>query len=107
MTTDKPSKNEDEYFVRLESERIERRKREQALLQGSEERKSHLMRCPKCGGHLDTVEFHRIQVERCPDCAGIWLDTGEIDAVVAHDDKGLLGRVMGDLMGSLKGRKGK
>jgi uncharacterized protein with PIN domain len=105
--TDKPSRNEDEYFAKLEAERLERKRRELALLANNDERKSHYMRCPKCGGHLETVEFHRVQVDRCPDCGGIWLDNGEIDAVVAHEDKGLLGRALGDLMSSLKGKKGK
>lgn len=105
--TEKPSRNEDEYFVKLEAERLERKRKEQAALSTDTERKSHYMRCPKCGGHLDTVEFHRVQVDRCPDCAGIWLDNGEIDAVVAHEDKSLLSRALGDFMGSLKGKKGK
>lgn len=103
-TTDKPSRNEDEYFLKLDAERIERKKAEQAKLNQNEERKSHHMRCPKCGGHLVTEEFHRIQIDRCPDCSGIWLDNGEIDAVMAHEDKGLLSRALGDFMGSLKGK---
>ena len=105
--TEKPSRNEDEYFAKLEAERLERKRKEQAALANDSERKSHYMRCPKCGGHLETIEFHRVQVDRCPDCAGIWLDNGEIDAVVAHEDKGLLSRARGDFMGSLKGKKGK
>ncbi len=105
--TEKPSRNEDEYFAKLEAERLERKRKEQAALANDSERKSHYMRCPKCGGHLETVEFHRVQVDRCPDCAGIWPDNGEIDAVVAHEDKRLLTRALGDFMGSLKGKKGK
>jgi uncharacterized protein with PIN domain len=107
MTTDKPSKNEEEYFVRLESERIERKRRERARLTEDAEHRSHYMRCPKCGGHLETLEFHRVQVERCPDCHGLWLDHGEIDAVVGHDDKGLFTRVLGEFMSSLRGMKRK
>ena len=103
-TTDKPSRNEDEYFLKLESERIERKRAEQAKMSQNEERKSHYLRCPKCGGHLVTEEFHRIQVDRCPECHGIWLDNGEIDAVVSHEDKSLLSRALSDFMGSLKGK---
>ena len=106
MSTDnKPSKNEDEYFVRLESERLERRRQALAKLSTDVERKSHYMRCPKCGGQLVTEEFHRVQVERCPECHGLWLDNGEIDAVVAHEDKGLFTRALSEFMGSLKARK--
>ena len=103
-TTDKPSRNEDEYFLKLDAERIERKRAEQAKMSQNEERKSHYLRCPKCGGHLVTEEFHRVQVDRCPECHGIWLDHGEIDAVVAHEDTGLLSRALGEFMGSLKGK---
>jgi hypothetical protein len=104
-TIDKPSRNEDEYFVKLEAERLERKRLEQAKLAQNSERTSHYMRCPKCGGSLVTEEFHRVQVDRCPECHGLWLDAGEIDAVLKHEDKGLLGRALGDFMGSLKGKK--
>jgi uncharacterized protein with PIN domain len=104
-TTEKPSKNEDEYFARLEAERLERKRLEMETLTRDAERKTHYMRCPKCGGHLVTEEFNRVQVDRCPDCSGVWLDHGELDAVMRHEDKGLLGRALGEFMGSLKGGK--
>ncbi|HSB53504.1 MAG TPA: zf-TFIIB domain-containing protein [Gemmatimonadales bacterium] len=106
MTTEnKPSRNEEEYFAKLEAERIERKRAEQAKLNESAERKSHYLRCPKCGGHLKTEEFHRIQVDRCPDCHGVWFDGGEIEAVLHATDRGFLSRTLGDFMGSLR-RKG-
>lgn len=104
-TEQKPSRNEEEYFAKLEAERLERKKAELAKLAEDAERKSHYLRCPKCGGHLVTEEFHRIQIDRCPDCHGVWLDQGEIDAVMKFEDKGLLSRALGEFMGSLKGRK--
>jgi Zn-finger nucleic acid-binding protein len=52
-----------------------------------------------------TEEFHRVQVDRCPECHGVWLDAGELDAVLKHEDSGLLSRALGDFMGSLKGKK--
>jgi acetyl-CoA carboxylase beta subunit len=103
MTTEnKPSRNEEEYFAKLEAERIERKRAEQARLTEDAERKSHYMRCPKCGGHMVTEEFQRVQVDRCPDCHGLWLDAGEIDAVLKASDKGLLSRALGEFMGSLR-----
>jgi len=104
-TEQKPSRNEEEYFAKLEAERLERKKAEQAKLAADAERKSHYMRCPKCGGQLVTEEFHRVQIDRCPDCHGLWLDRGEIDAVMKFEDKGLLSRALGEFMGSLKGKK--
>jgi hypothetical protein len=106
MTTEnKPSRNEEEYFAKLEAERIERKRQEQARLAQDAERKSHYMRCPKCGGRLKTEEFHRMQVDRCPDCHGAWFDGGEIEAMAHASERGFLSRALGDFMGSLR-RKG-
>jgi Zn-finger nucleic acid-binding protein len=101
----KPSRNEEEYFARLEAERIERKRKELARLETDRERKSHYMRCPKCGGQLVTEEFHRVQVDRCPDCHGLWLDAGEIELVVEHEDKGVIRRALGEFLASLGRRK--
>jgi len=100
----KPSRNEEEYFKKVEAERLERKRLEQARLSEDMEKKSHYMRCPKCGGHLQTVEFHRVQVDRCTDCQGLWLDAGEIDLLTASEDKGLFTKALGEFMGSLRGK---
>ena len=105
MTTEnKPSRNEEEYFARLEAERLERKKAEAAKRAVDEERQSHHMRCPKCGGHLVTEDFHKVQIDRCPDCQGVWLDAGEIDAIVHMQSQGFMSRAVGDFLGSLRGK---
>ncbi len=104
MPEQKPSRNEEEYFAKLEAERLERKRLELARLASDQERKSHYLRCPKCGGHLVTEEVHRIQIDRCPDCHGVWLDQGELEGLRSTNDRGLLGRALGDLVGSLKGK---
>jgi hypothetical protein len=106
MSTDKPSRNEDEYFAREDAERIARLRAKGQAEQIAAERKSHYMKCPKCGANLTTETFHGIQIDRCPDCLGIWLDDGEIATLMKADDPSMLGRVMGDLWSTLKGRKG-
>jgi hypothetical protein len=106
MTTEnKPSRNEEEYFAKLEAERLERKRLEQAKHAADAERKSHYMRCPKCGGRLITEEFHHLQVDRCPDCHGVWLDAGEIDAVMHLEERGIMSRALGEFMGSLRGKR--
>jgi len=36
------------------------------------------MKCPRCHAEL-AIEMHEgIEVDRCPDCGGMWLDYGEI-----------------------------
>jgi len=105
--TDKPSRNEDEYFARQEREMLEKQ-REQARRAAHEaERKSHYLKCPKCGADLVAQDLHGVQVDRCPECQGMWLDAGELEAVARHDDKGLIGRVFGDVLSSLRGKSDK
>jgi hypothetical protein len=103
MATDKPSQNEDEYFARLEAELIQKQRAEQQKEAAQAERRSHYMKCPKCGADLETIEEHGVHVDRCPECHGIWLDQGELDVVMKHSDPGLLGRVFGNFLG--KSRK--
>ena len=99
------SRNEEEYFAKLEAERIERKRQELNRLARNAERKSHYMRCPKCGGELQTEQFHRVQVERCPDWEGLWFDAGEVEHVMGQEDTGLLRRALGDFLASLRSGK--
>jgi uncharacterized protein len=103
--TDKPSRNEDEYFAREEREKLERQRQQALKLAQETERKSHYMKCPKDGHDLITESFHGVQVDRCNHCNGIWFDGGEVDTIMAHEDKGLLGRVLGDVLTTFKGKK--
>jgi hypothetical protein len=101
MTTDKPSRNEDEYFVKQEAEllRKQRIQAEAALIEA--ERKSHYMKCPKDGYDLASSLYHGVQIETCPHCGGMWLDAGELDAVAHEDRPGLLTRVLSDAFTTL------
>jgi uncharacterized protein len=102
MTTDKPSRNEDEYFAKEAAELL-RKQREQADAAAREaERKSHYMKCPKDGYDLTSSVYHGVQIETCPHCGGMWLDAGEIDAVAHEERPGLLTRVLSDAFSSLR-----
>ncbi|HXF76107.1 MAG TPA: zf-TFIIB domain-containing protein [Methylomirabilota bacterium] len=48
-------------------------------------------RCPKCGGNLEGYTFHGVALDRCPKCGGIWLDQGELEAIVTKLRRGPLG----------------
>ena len=69
--TDKPSRNEDEYFARQEREKLERQRAEALKTAQAAERKSHYMKCPKCGHDLTTEGFHGIQIDGYPNCNGV------------------------------------
>jgi hypothetical protein len=80
--TDKPSRNEAEYFARVESDRV-RSMRERAEQEAKEaERRSHFMKCPRCGADLRVEHFQHIEVERCPECEGLWFDHDEAQRLV-------------------------
>jgi Zn-finger nucleic acid-binding protein len=41
----------------------------------------HFMKCPKCGMGLIEIDYRGIKVDKCSACEGVWLDSGELDAV--------------------------
>lgn len=91
--TDKPSKNEDEYFARRDAELL-RQQREAARKSAVDaERKSHHMKCPKCGYDLLTADWDGIQIDQCPNCHGIWFDAGEAEQLLRSPKPGILARV--------------
>jgi Zn-finger nucleic acid-binding protein len=103
MSTEKPSRNEDEYFAQQNAEllRKQREKMEAAAIEA--ERKTHYMKCPKDGYDLASSEFHGVQIETCPHCGGMWLDAGELE-VVAHEERpALMTRVLSEALSAFRG----
>jgi hypothetical protein len=93
----KPSESEDEYFARLEFERRKHEAREREGKAAETERQKVLAvakgRCPKCGAPLVALQFRNVEIDKCSNCGGVWLDTGELEAITPSDDKGFLGSV--------------
>jgi protein-arginine kinase activator protein McsA len=87
---EKPSKAEDEYFVRQELERRKKWAQEHAATMAIEEKERvkqlHYMKCPKCGMDLKEIELHGVKVDQCANCGGVFLDAGEIDQISKHDN---------------------
>lgn len=104
MSTDKPSRNEDEYFVKQDADLI-KRQRELAESAATEaERQTHYMKCPKDGYDLSSSQYHGVQIETCPHCGGMWLDAGELETVSHEERPALFTRVLSDAFSSLRGR---
>lgn len=105
---DKPSGNEEEYFHKLEREKLEKLKKEAAARRAEEEkharRKLHHMHCPKCGHDLVEERYHGVNVDRCTSCRGIWFDAGEAESLL-DKDPGALQSFFGDLVSGLGGGK--
>jgi len=79
---EKPSRNEEEYFARVEAERLKTLKSSAEIEARLAERRSHFMKCPRCGADLRVEHYSGIEVERCPECHGIWFDAQEAERLV-------------------------
>ncbi len=91
MALDKPSDKEDEFFVKMEMERVkklrselDKKRKEESTKQRKE---THWMKCPKCGADLEEVEYRKVMIDRCKECGGIWLDKGELELLAKDEGK--------------------
>jgi len=99
MPIDKPSDKEDEFFLKMEAERLKKyrseldKKRDEIK---SGQKHDHWMKCPKCGIDLEEVKYQEVMIDRCNKCQGIWLDAGELDLLVKCEaPAGFLGKLFG------------
>ena len=42
--------------------------------------------CPKCGSDMRSYERNRVHVDQCTGCGGLFLDRGELEALVAAEN---------------------
>jgi hypothetical protein len=91
------NENEEEYFIRLEFERAKKVEEELKKKMLEDERSSikelHYMRCPKCGMQLVEIDYKGIKIDKCTECNGVWLDHGELEAIV-NLDKSVISRLL-------------
>jgi Zn-finger nucleic acid-binding protein len=40
------------------------------------------MICPACKSDMIVVEYHRIELDYCPGCHGVWFDSGELELLL-------------------------
>ena len=41
----------------------------------------HSIECPKCGHGMTEITYGEVTIDRCTNCAGLWFDTGEAEAL--------------------------
>ena len=96
---DKPTQNEDEYFARedaLKKQKLALEKAKELAQKEKEELKQrHWMHCPKCGMELQTINFRDLEIDRCFNCNGTWLDAGELEKIAVAEKSGT---VMGSIL---------
>ena len=96
---EKPSRNEDEYFVKLDADLMKQRRAQLDAERAKQERASHFMKCPKCGGDLAERDMGGVKIDQCGDCRGVWLDAGELE-LVRDTRKSGISRFVDDLFGT-------
>ena len=97
---DKPSRNEDEYWAKVDAELLKSRR---AALDAEREqaRKTEQQnKCPRCCVDLKEQVHHSVKVDVCPSCGGVWLDKGELEMLEHLPREG-----RGGLFGSMFGLK--
>ena len=97
-TDEKPSRNEDEYFGKINLELIHEMRVKLDAERRQAERNAHHNKCPRCGGDLAETHTEMVKIDECGDCGGIWLDKGELDQLrrVNHS-RGVSGGVLANL----------
>jgi hypothetical protein len=93
---EKPSRNEDEYFLKYDAEILKARRAELDAQRAASERTSHFMKCPKDGADLAEREFHHVKVDVCSECGGMWFDKGEVDQLERVAPRGFFNALFGN-----------
>jgi ribosomal protein L37AE/L43A len=99
---EKPSRNEEEYFAKRDAELIRAQREAAARAAKEAERQSHYMKCPKCGADLVSETRHGIQVDRCPECHGVWFDAGEVEQMIKLESRPGAGSLLAALMRGMR-----
>ncbi len=60
--------------------------------------------CPRCAGAMETVAAaHGVEIDQCLECGAIWLDAGELEALIADEEPGKVERpTMGELRARMR-----
>src|SRR5437870_12655961 len=105
MTDKKPRKNEEEYFARREADLLRQQRATAQETAAAAARRSHSMKCPKCGYDLITGEWHGVEIDQCTHCHGLWFDAGEAESLLDHPEPNVIARVFRALLRGVAGAK--
>jgi ribosomal protein L37AE/L43A len=87
--TDKPTRNEEEFFAREEAEKLHRLHQDKLkthdVAKAAEEKQLHWMKCPKCGYGLEEVKCRAVDVDKCFRCGVVVLDAGELETLAGTE----------------------
>lgn len=86
---------EDEFFARRDRELINKLKRDKEQQFNQDLQAAKELICPRCGKTLQERVEHGVTIDQCANCGGVWLDKGELDALIQADEKGWFGKLFG------------
>ncbi len=91
MSIEKPSKGEHEVIQREEQREIAKKKAQDSAEKKrharEEERALHHGKCPQCGVDLESELFYGLDIDRCGECRGVWLDKDSLEKLAGKESK--------------------
>lgn len=92
----KPSRNEDEYFARVDAD-LRKELRAKADAERAAQSAAALHKCPRCGAELVEKRSASVVIDECPAGHGMWLDKGELEILSAgqRESTGFVGTLLG------------
>ncbi len=81
-----PSKNENEYFARLDAE-LRKELRAKADAERAAQTAADRNKCPRDGTTMVAKQSSHVTIDQCPTCEGIWLDKGELEILAAGESE--------------------
>ena len=76
---------EEEYFHRKNQEAIEKLRAKMRVAAQAKEAGTSSMKCPRCDGTLKEIFIEEVPIDTCDKCAGVWLDSGELEKLTQTD----------------------
>ena len=58
------------------------------------------MKCPECKSDLRIDHYESVEIDRCDQCEGLWLDDRELMAIVRKKEKQFSASVLADVLSS-------
>jgi len=76
---------ENEYFHRKNQEAIAKLREKMRVAAQAKEAGTSSMKCPRCDGTLKEIFIETVPIDTCDKCAGVWLDSGEMEKLTQTD----------------------
>ena len=84
---------EEEYFHRKNQEAIEKLRAKMKVAEDAKAAGTSSMKCPRCDGSLQESKFEEVTIDICDTCAGVWLDSGELEQLTRKETGGWFSRL--------------